>query len=106
MTDQTATTAPKIPRHGAASRKRMDSLRGPRLAALHNWMKENDGRSPGLRTLAKLWGYSTKSTTAPQHYVGYLVDSGDLFVMDEGAPGRTAWYEITPQGLDLAKAAK
>jgi hypothetical protein len=106
MTDQTTTASEVIPRHGAKARARLDKLRGPRLAALHNWMQANDGRSPGLRTLAKLWGYSTKSTSAPLHYVEFLVDAGDLFIRDAGGPGRVAWYEITPQGLDLAKAAR
>ena len=107
MTDKTTTAREVIPRHGVKARARLDQLRGPRLLALWNWMQENDNRSPGLRTLAKLWGYSTKSTSAPLHYVEFLVDAGDLFIMDAGGPGRVAWYEITPQGLKLAqKAAK
>jgi hypothetical protein len=107
----TTTTAPKIPRHGAKARERLDLLRGPRLAALLAWMQANDGQSPSLETLKGLWGYKSRSTAL--YYVRYLVAQYDVIIMarsdDDGETYRANeanQYLITGQGLGLAKAAQ
>jgi predicted transcriptional regulator len=62
--------------------------------------------SPSLDVLKELWGYKSKSTVA--YYIQWLVSQGDLIIMpnEGGRVNERNQYLITPQGLDLAKAAQ